>query len=153
MLRGVVQVARRWAPKAGPAAGWRVRGLAGGAFPGCAVPAFRRSLAIESTAGEAVAQGLRAGSLVVVALRDSAKSPRRLAVVKGPAAGPGGYILLEMDAQQEVAVRPQSIKMALPAPGDAGEAGLARCASEPLAHARTLCAVCRVDLAAASGAP
>ena len=56
-------------------------------------------------------------------------------------------------AQQEVAVRPQSIKMALPAPGDAGEAGLARCASEPLAHARTLCAVCRVELAAASGAP
>jgi hypothetical protein len=98
---------------------------------GFAVPAPRRYASSPSIAGEAAAPGLQAGSLVVVALRDSAKSPRRLAVVKGPAAGPGGYILLEMDAQQEVAVRPQSIKMALPPPSSAdGDAtGAARCVS------------------------
>ena len=91
----------------------------------------RRYASSPSTAGEAAAPGLQAGSLVVVALRDSAKSPRRLAVVKGPAAGPGGYILLEMDAQQEVAVRPQSIKMALPPPSsaDSDATGVAWCAS------------------------
>jgi hypothetical protein len=96
---------------------------------GFAVPVTRRYASSPSTAGEAAAPGLQAGSLVVVALRDSAKSPRRLAVVKGPAAGPGGYILLEVDAQQEVAVRPQSIKMALPPPSSAdGDAtGAARC--------------------------
>lgn len=54
------------------------------------------------------------GSLVVVALRDSAKAPRHLAVIKGPVPGSSGHILLEMDAQQEVAVRRQSIKMSLP---------------------------------------
>jgi hypothetical protein len=93
------------------------------------VPAPRGYASSPSTAGEAAAPGLQTGSLVVVALRDSAKSPRRLAVVKGPAAGPGGYILLEMDAHQEVAVRPQSIKMALPPPSSAdGDAmGAARC--------------------------
>jgi hypothetical protein len=60
---------------------------------------------------------LAPGSLVVVALRDSAKAPRHLAVTKGPTTGGGGHILLAMGADQEVAVRRQSIKMVLPSPG------------------------------------
>jgi hypothetical protein len=52
---------------------------------------------------------LHPGSLVVVSLRDSANAPRRLAVVKGPAAGRGGHVLLEMGQEMHVAVRRESI--------------------------------------------
>ncbi len=46
---------------------------------------------------------------MVVSLRDSANAPRRLAVVKGPAAGRGGHVLLEMGQEMHVAVRRESI--------------------------------------------
>ena len=45
----------------------------------------------------------------MVSLRDSANAPRRLAVVKGPAAGRGGHVLLEMGQEMHVAVRRESI--------------------------------------------
>ena len=79
---------------------------------------------------------LRAGRLVVVALRDSARAPRHLAVIKGPAAG-NGNVLLALDAQQEVAVRQQNIKLTLPADGpDAAAAAASASGTIPL-HAPT----------------
>ena len=79
---------------------------------------------------------LRAGRLVVVALRDSARAPRHLAIIKGPAAG-NGNVLLALDAQQEVAVRQQNIKLTLPADGpDAGTAAASASGTIPL-HAPT----------------
>jgi hypothetical protein len=80
-----------------------------------------------AASGASAASALDPGSLVVVALRDGAKAPRRLAVIKGAVAGSSGHVLLEMDSQQEVAVRRQSIKMALPPPA----------ASAPCAHDHT----------------
>ncbi len=45
----------------------------------------------------------------MVSLCDSANVPRRLAVVKGPAGGRGGHVLLEMGQEMHVTVRHESI--------------------------------------------
>jgi len=82
-----------------------------------------RAVSSAADAGMEDACRLQPGRLVIVALRDSAKAPRRLAVIKGPIMGGGGHILLQMDAQQEVAVLRKNIKMALPAPCADGTVG------------------------------
>lgn len=97
-----------------PASERTTRRLCSSTSPGAAAFAVRRGGT--AAPGAAAVSGLDPGSLVVVALRDSAKAPRRLAVVKGAVAGSSGHVLLEMDSQQEVAVRRQSIKLALPPP-------------------------------------